>query len=606
MDRQSARSDRIWESLHLFYHHGPRESDALLLNAIAPTMNDALRRRTLSSWFFIRYWEGGPHFRIRFRDPRPAALDDVHRALATHLENLAHETRPLDPVAYYKAFTTDGDDPVAAHGWYADHSIERIAYTPELVRYGGPVGMAVSEDMFAASSQAALAGIRLSPERVGRIDLALSMLLAAVLGLGVDSLTAIGWLRSYCISFSFATDLAAFPTTRLRLHAEREFFTKADGLFKRLQTIEREIDSRKPESSLICWWHHQVRTFMARYSAADVNHELSSPPLRVMQSQLHMFHNRLGISIGDECYLSWLASLVLARADGRGDYFKDGREAPDREYHERSKYFVTRMDAQTPLRGRMSERLPIWQSGPSIALPDSEPDGLCMPLGDVLLRRRSTRRLFGPVALADLSALLRFAAGVSAEQTIRVPGFSGNAKLRSYPSPGAKYPTDVVVYARNVTGLDPGFFLYDTNEHALQPVARAIDDDSLFGLSPFTANAANPGSVNAIEVPLWLFLVADLGFLRQTYGVRSYRLVTLECGHLAQNLALVAVALGMASIPIGGFYDDAASQVLAIDGVGRSVAYLTLVGKPRRKHTQRRGASDIPETEGAHRWPRFR
>lgn len=587
MDHQSARSD--WESLHLFYHHGPRESDALLLDAIAPTMNDALRRRELSSWFFVRYWEGGPHFRIRFRDPRPDTLGNVHRALADHLVTRAHETRPLDPIAYYEAFTTDGGDPVAAHGWYADHSIERIAYTPELVRYGGPVGMAVSEDMFAASSQAALAGIRLSPERVERIDLALSMLLAAVLGLGIDSLTAVGWLRSYCISFSFATDLAAFPMTRLRLHAEREFFTKADGLFKRLQTIGREIDSRKPESSLICWWHHQIRTFVARYSAADVNRELSSPPLRVMQSQLHMFHNRLGISIGDECYLSWLVSLVLARADGRGDYFKDGREAPDREYHERSKYFVTQMDAQTPLRGRTSERLPIWRSGPSIALPESEPDGLHMPLGDVLLRRRSTRRLFGPVTLADLSALLRFAVGVSADRSIRVPGFSGNAKLRSYPSPGAKYPTDVVVYARNVTGLDPGFFRYDADEHALRSVARAIDDDSLFGLSPFTANAANPGSVNALDVPLWLFLVADLGFLRQTYGVRSYRLVTLECGHLAQNLALVAVALGMASIPIGGFYDDAASQVLAVDGVGRSVAYLTLVGRPRRKDTQWRG-----------------
>ena len=50
------------------------------------------------------------------------------------------------------------------------------------------------------------------------------------------------------------------------------------------------------------------------------------------------------------------------------------------------------------------------------------------------------------------------------------------------------------------------------------------------------------------------------------YGQRGYRYVWIEAGHLAQNLYLVSGALGLASVALGGFFDDEADALL---GVGR-------------------------------------
>jgi len=216
-----------------------------------------------------------------------------------------------------------------------------------------------------------------------------------------------------------------------------------------------------------------------------------------------------------------------------------------------------------------------------------------MPLDEVLIGRRSTRRLFGPITLAVLAGLLRLAGGGSSSHAI-ASDRKGRGRFRTYPSPGAKYPTAIVLYARDVAGLAPGLFVYDAEEHVLRPVGPAIDDDRLFGLSPYTAEEGNPAAVNAREIPLWVFLVADFSRLRRPYGARSYRLVTLECGHLAQNICLVATAQGMATMPIGGFYDDDANQALLIDGVNQSVLYMILVGntRPEGQVEERSNAND--------------
>ena len=609
MSQSSAQStSRSWESLHLFYHRGSTDSDALLLNAIAPTMNDAQQRKDLTSWFFVRYWQGGPHFRIRFRESRPAASGEICRTLAGHLATRTKNDTPLEPAEYYRSFTARDTDPVATYGWHSDHSIVRSRYVPETERYGGAVGLAVSEDMFGVSTQAALAAIRLSPDRDRRLDLSLSTLLATVLGLGVDSLTAAGWLRAYSFSFSFSSEVAALPTADLRLHAEREYFRKVDACVHRLRSVERELVEGRPESSLICWWNQQVRSYVARYVQADRDGELSSSPLEVMQSQLHMFHNRLGIAITDECYLSWLASVILLRADGAGRFFDDSLKAPDRRYHEESKYFATEMESQRPIGGENSGGRPS-QSGteqlfrdvggatatdgvrprargarrwdrPAIELPDLDlNDPLSTPLAEALLARRTSWRLYGPVTLPELATLLGFSVGVSDSREPSGVQPHGTPAFRTYPSPGAMYPTDVFVYARNVVGLEPGVFIYSADKHVLYPVAGPVDDSTLLALSLYTADPRHPVAENATHIPLWIFFAADLEHMRRMYGARSYRLVNLECGHIAQNIALVATALEMAAMPLGSFYDDAVNQAVLNDGVNRSVLYLMLVGK---------------------------
>ena len=62
------------------------------------------------------------------------------------------------------------------------------------------------------------------------------------------------------------------------------------------------------------------------------------------------------------------------------------------------------------------------------------------------------------------------------------------------------------------------------------------------------------------------------------YKQRAYRYVCLDAGHIAQNVALAAVALNLSSCQIGAFYDDEVNSLLGVGGIEGSVIYMTVVG----------------------------
>jgi SagB-type dehydrogenase family enzyme len=199
-------------------------------------------------------------------------------------------------------------------------------------------------------------------------------------------------------------------------------------------------------------------------------------------------------------------------------------------------------------------------SGPRVLLPAAP----CLPidLRDVTHRRHSALPdECGDVALADLGTLLGLTAGASADR----PG------LRVTPSGGAMYPVDIVVIAHRVAGLGPGAYVYDPIAHALLP--RAEVDPLEFHR---VANAVSPPP----QPSLTLAFVATFARTRAKYGLRGYRFALLEAGHLVQAGLTVATALGLASLPWGGFVDDAVESLLDLDGLDRSCVYLLAVSAP--------------------------
>ena len=67
---------------------------------------------------------------------------------------------------------------------------------------------------------------------------------------------------------------------------------------------------------------------------------------------------------------------------------------------------------------------------------------------------------------------------------------------------------------------------------------------------------------------------------RWKYGPRAYRYIWLDVGHIAQNVALAAVALGLGSCQIAAIYDDEADTLLSLDSEREGVLYMTTVGRP--------------------------
>jgi SagB-type dehydrogenase family enzyme len=74
-------------------------------------------------------------------------------------------------------------------------------------------------------------------------------------------------------------------------------------------------------------------------------------------------------------------------------------------------------------------------------------------------------------------------------------------------------------------------------------------------------------------------VAAVFGRTRFKYGLRGYRFALLEAGHVAQNVVLTATALGLAAVPLGGFYDRPTDEFLGLDGVNESTLYTIALGR---------------------------
>lgn len=176
-----------------------------------------------------------------------------------------------------------------------------------------------------------------------------------------------------------------------------------------------------------------------------------------------------------------------------------------------------------------------------IALPAPRTTG-SVPLETTIARRRSVRH-FRPesLSLEQIGQLLWAAQGVTGRW----------AGERAAPSAGACHP--LIFYACTADGV----WRYYPEEHALaqhlaQDVRDALAEAAL--KQRFVAEAGCTFIVSAV-------------FERTTrrYGERGRkRYVPMDVGHAAQNLLLEAVALGLASVPVGAFDDGAVARVLKL------------------------------------------
>jgi SagB-type dehydrogenase family enzyme len=188
-----------------------------------------------------------------------------------------------------------------------------------------------------------------------------------------------------------------------------------------------------------------------------------------------------------------------------------------------------------------------------------------MPVWEAIGRRRSVRDFRrAPIGADELSQLLWASQGVTK--------VVGDYALRSSPSAGALYPVETYLSVQMVEGIEAGIYHYEVRGHRLEllksgdhrnAVAEAALDQG------FLAEAA--------VVFAW---TAVFGRSKWKYKERAYRYVYLDAGHIAQNVAVAAVGLGLGSCQIAALYDDEVNAILGVDGNEESIVYMTAVGRP--------------------------
>lgn len=193
-------------------------------------------------------------------------------------------------------------------------------------------------------------------------------------------------------------------------------------------------------------------------------------------------------------------------------------------------------------------------------LPLPSPRRLERSLEHAIEERRSSRP--APDSALDLSGLAALLAAMNGCRT-------GERGRRTIPSGGALYPLELYVLGLRIDDVPHGLYHFDPYDFHLEQLGGAVEGIEAALLDPSLAE--NAAAILAVTGVFWR--------TRFKYGLRGYRFTLLEAGHAVQNGLLAATALGLAALPLGGFYDARIEALLGIDGVHESVLYLVAVGE---------------------------
>jgi SagB-type dehydrogenase family enzyme len=187
-----------------------------------------------------------------------------------------------------------------------------------------------------------------------------------------------------------------------------------------------------------------------------------------------------------------------------------------------------------------------------------------MSLEEALYKRRSVRKYSDePLLLTAVSQLLWSAQGITDK----------NEGHRTAPSAGALYPLEVYLVAGSVIDLACGVYKYNPDGHELVLVLEGDVRDELYSSALYQSPVK--------ESPIVLVITAVYERTTKKYGDRGIRYVNMEAGHSAENICLQATALGLGTVTIGAFNDDAVKKVLNLPA-DEEPLYILPVGKTKK------------------------
>lgn len=162
------------------------------------------------------------------------------------------------------------------------------------------------------------------------------------------------------------------------------------------------------------------------------------------------------------------------------------------------------------------------------------------------IKKRTSVRKFSPkpLSLQHLSQILWAAQGITQE----------NDTKRTCPSAGALYPLEIYLVVKNVENLRAGIYRYDVFQHSIEFLSRGNYAERL-------ADACL-GQLFISEAPLVIVIGAEYERTTWRYGERGIRYVHMEAGHCGQNICLQVETLGLATVPVGAFWDREVKEVM--------------------------------------------
>jgi len=189
--------------------------------------------------------------------------------------------------------------------------------------------------------------------------------------------------------------------------------------------------------------------------------------------------------------------------------------------------------------------------------------------------RRSTRHVTNePVTVEELSQLLWAGQGVT-QATVKSGSVSRHRRrtghLRAAPSAGALFPLELCVVVGSAQVIPPGVYRYLPGEHALVQSAQGDFRKPLWDV------ALQQDPIRRAPITIVIAAVTERTAVK--YGERALRYVHMEVGAAAENIALQARSVGLGTVLMGAFRDDAVRRLLGLPSDHHVLAILP-VGHP--------------------------
>ena len=191
---------------------------------------------------------------------------------------------------------------------------------------------------------------------------------------------------------------------------------------------------------------------------------------------------------------------------------------------------------------------------------------------EALARRRSVRQFVSqPLSSSQISQLAWAGQGITEPQR----------GLRTAPSAGALYPIELYF------ATPEGVSVYQPQGHSLQQI---LDQD----VRGVLAATSTQGSVAGCDI----IVAGSVRKLTTQFRRDARKYMLLEAGHVAQNIQLQAVCLGLGSVTVGGFDISGVRKICRLPRELEPI-YIICVGYPLAQATTETGQGQ--ESTGAKR-----
>ncbi len=314
-----------WISVYLYYEE-PFES--LLIKGIKPFMQPLVESGLIQRYFFIRYYEDGPHIRLRIRGEKDMLETIIFQNLEEHFQRYFR----LEPSVRLEERAD----------WYPNNSMKLSKYVPEVGRYGGQFGVTVAERQFHLSSEVVLQVIEKYGEYNWTEDIALgegiqlNLSMAFACGLNLEEsiqffdFFCTHWVQASIYLLNISAEQIEEEKARWFSFYETNFQNNKDLIVNQNAALWQVLNDKEEfhEDYMNAWiGGNQLiyKDLASAYegsllSARDSKYimkntqQLSEKTLLVwsiLSDYVHITNNRLGISTENEAFMAYLIKRSL-------------------------------------------------------------------------------------------------------------------------------------------------------------------------------------------------------------------------------------------------------------------------------------------------------